>query len=123
VPVTGEYLWDSTLYLKPEAVPLATLLAWAATMAAFIANYAFGRYLLSHRDKMPMQDEAYHKGQNWVRRYGVWLLLFPFIPLLTAFSVIIAFFNPGMVRFFCAVGLGKLAYYLYHLYEAGILSF
>lgn len=117
----SEVVWFSMLHFRQEGMLSATFLAFIASIAAYGVNYLLGKLLTRERENMPMSEETYAKGQRLVKRYVVWTLLFQWIPLLPAFSLIIAFFQPGIWRFFLAVIAGRLIYYLYYLQDAGLL--
>lgn len=117
-----EVVWFSRLLFQPETIWSATFLAMVASVAAYGVNYLLGWLLARQRENMPMENAVYEKGQRLVRRYFIWLLLIPWLPLLPAFSFIMAFFRPGLVRFLAIVLVGRLLYYGYYLQDAGLLT-
>jgi len=64
--------------------PLA-LLVWASagnTLGAAV-NWALGRYLLHFQDRrwFPFRENSLGAAQRWFNRWGVWTLLFAWLPI------------------------------------------
>ena len=62
-----------------------TLWAWATagnTLGAAV-NWAIGRYLLHFQDRrwFPFRVDNLHRAQHWFQRWGVWSLLFAWLPV------------------------------------------
>ncbi|TXS95141.1 DedA family protein [Parahaliea aestuarii] len=64
--------------------------AWALWLWASIGNtlgsavnWALGRYLLAYQDRrwFPFRAERLGASQRWFQRYGVWSLLFAWLPV------------------------------------------
>ncbi|MBF6058869.1 MULTISPECIES: YqaA family protein [Thiomicrorhabdus] len=64
---------------------------WALWMVATlgntlgsVVNYLLGRYLLHFQDKrwFPIKAHQLHKSQNWFQKYGIWSLLFAWLPIV-----------------------------------------
>jgi len=64
--------------------PLA-LLAWASAGNSLGAavNWVLGRYLLHFQDRrwFPFRENSLAAGQRWFNRWGVWTLLFAWLPV------------------------------------------
>ncbi|WP_178863244.1 YqaA family protein [Thiomicrorhabdus cannonii] len=95
LPAGSEVLLGSLLL---EGYEPWALWAWATagnTLGAAV-NYGLGRYLLhfQHRRWFPFKADTLHKSQSWFNKYGVWSLLFSWMPLFGDALTFIA----GMMR-------------------------
>ena len=114
VPAYSEVLFAGLLTAGYD--PLALLL-WASagnTLGAAV-NWALGRYLLHFQDRrwFPFRTDSLGAAQRWFNRWGVWSLLFAWLPIGGDALTFIA----GMMRvrfwlFFLLTGIGKGARYL-----------
>ena len=122
VPAYSEVLFAGLLAAGYD--PLA-LLAWASagnTLGAAV-NWALGRYLLHFQERrwFPFKADALGSAQRWFNRWGVWSLLFAWLPVGGDALTFIA----GMMRvpfwlFFLLTAIGKTARYAILL---GLLQF
>lgn len=79
-----------------------------------VVNYYLGRYLLHYQDRrwFPINPSSLAKGQRWFRRYGLWSLLFAWLPIVGDPLTFVA----GLMRvhfgwFLILVTLGKATRY------------
>ena len=82
VPAYSEVLFAGLLTAGYD--PLALLL-WASagnTLGAAV-NWALGRYLLHFQDRrwFPFRTDSLGAAQRWFNRWGVWSLLFAWLPI------------------------------------------
>ncbi len=113
VPAYSEVLFAGMLAAGYD--PL-TLLAWASagnTLGAAV-NWVLGRYLLHFQDRcwFPFKADSLGAAQRWFNRWGVWSLLFAWLPVGGDALTFIA----GMMRvpfwlFFILTAIGKTARY------------
>ncbi len=68
-------------------MPAAAVWIWLAastgnTLGAWV-NWALGRYLLHYQDRrwFPFKVQKLARAQRWFQQYGVWSLLFAWLPL------------------------------------------
>lgn len=123
---SAAFLSATLLPGSSEAV-LLTLLAqnqWSAfglmvvatvgNVAGSLVNWGLGRYFVQFKDRrwFPLGDALNPRAQAWVARYGVWALLFAWVPVIGDPLTLVA----GMMRvplgaFVLFVTLGKFARY------------
>ncbi|MFE0014058.1 YqaA family protein [Mesorhizobium sp. NPDC059054] len=94
------------------------LLIIAATVgntAGSLVNWAIGRgvEVLHGRRWFPVSRERYEQAVSLFRRYGVWTLLFAWLPIIgDALTVAAGAARVGLWWFVALVGLGKAARYV-----------
>lgn len=96
----------------------ATLVAvaTAGNVLGSLANWALGRFLAHFRDRrwFPVDARAYERAAAWYGRFGLWSLLFSWLPVVGDPLTVVA----GMLRvdwrwFLVLVTLGKAGRYLF----------
>jgi membrane protein YqaA with SNARE-associated domain len=103
--------------------PLA-LWAWATTgnTLGAVVNWAVGRYLLHFQDRrwFPFRANNLHRAQLWFQRWGIWSLLFAWMPVFgDALTFIAGIMRVKFGIFVVLISIGKGARYAILL---GILS-
>jgi membrane protein YqaA with SNARE-associated domain len=108
--------WIAVLHMKGTYNP-ATLIA-VATLGNVLGaciNWLLGRYLVhyQHRRWFPIRPAALARASSYYQRYGLWSLLFSWLPVVGDPLTLVA----GMLRtpfpvFLILVTIGKLARYL-----------
>jgi membrane protein YqaA with SNARE-associated domain len=97
------------------------LVATAGNSLGAVVNWILGRYLsrFESRRWFPFKPETLHRSQAWFQKYGVWSLMFAWLPIGGDALTFIA----GVMRvrfgiFFTLTAIGKGARYavLYLLY-------
>ena len=88
------------------------LWAWATagnTLGA-IVNWLLGRYLLHFQDRrwFPFRGDNLHRAQYWFQRWGVWSLLFAWMPVFgDALTFIAGIMRVKFTIFVVLTGIGK----------------
>ena len=109
IPFSSELALLALLAAGGDPFPL-WVAATAGNTAGSVVNWGIGRYLLHFRDhpRFPVSGEALDRYQHWFNRFGVWSLLFAWLPAGGDVLTFIA----GIMRvrlplFVLLVGLGK----------------
>jgi membrane protein YqaA with SNARE-associated domain len=120
LPFSSEVVLYALIRSDTPALPLILTASFGNTLGATV-NWGLGRYLLQYRDRpwFYFKQEQIDRAQRWFQRYGVWTLLFSWLPLGGDVLTFIA----GVMRvkfwlFVLLVGLGKSFRYLAVLYLA-----
>lgn len=94
---------------------LLIAVATIGNTAGSVVNWAIGcgAELLHGRRWFPVSRERYEQASSLFRRYGVWTLLFAWLPVIgDALTVAAGAARVGLWRFVALVGFGKAARYL-----------
>lgn len=113
VPAASELLFAVLLILGYE--PWA-LWAWASagnTLGAAV-NWALGRWAQHYRDRswFPFKRGSFEHAHDWFAKYGVWCLLFAWLPLLgDAFTFVAGLLRIRLDVFLVLTFVGKATRY------------
>lgn len=115
-----------TLLTQGKSVWMIWLFATAGNSLGALVNWVLGRYLLYFQDHrwFPFKAKQLSGAQRWFQRYGVWSLLFAWLPIGGDALTFIA----GMMRvnfwvFFILTAIGKgLRYWVVILITQGVLQ-
>ncbi|MDX1513206.1 MAG: YqaA family protein [Gammaproteobacteria bacterium] len=82
-------------------------------------NWALGRFLLRYRDRkwFPADSNHLDRAQRWFGKYGVWSLLFAWLPIGgDALTFVAGVMRVRFIVFFCLTATGKGARYAVLIY-------
>jgi membrane protein YqaA with SNARE-associated domain len=88
--------------------------ATVGNTAGSAINWAIGRFLLRFRDRrwFPLNATRYEKTRAWFERFGVWSLLFAWVPVVgDPLTLVAGALRVGFGRFLALVAIGKAARY------------
>jgi membrane protein YqaA with SNARE-associated domain len=120
------FLAATILPLQSEALLVALLAAgghpaWALLAVASlgntlgsVANWALGRFLIRFRDRrwFPVKEAAYERARRAFLRWGLWSLLFAWLPFVgDPLTVVAGALKVRLPVFVLLVGFGKTARY------------
>jgi len=97
------------------------LVATAGNSLGAVFNWILGRFLTHYESRrwFPFKPETLHRSQAWFQRYGVWSLLFAWLPIGgDALTFVAGVMRVRFPLFFVLTAIGKGARYavLYLLY-------
>ena len=98
------------------------LVATAGNSMGAVVNWLLGRFLTRFESRrwFPFKPESLHRSQAWFQKYGVWSLLFAWLPIGgDALTFIAGVMRVSFGLFFILTTIGKGARYavLYLLYS------
>jgi membrane protein YqaA with SNARE-associated domain len=112
--------------LEQGYVPFVVwLVATAGNSLGAAVNWLLGRFLTRFESRrwFPFKPESLHRSQAWFQKYGVWSLLFAWLPIGgDALTFIAGVMRVHFALFFILTAIGKGARYgvLYLLYSGFI---
>lgn len=97
-------------------LPWTTLLAVATVgnVLGAVVNWGLGRFFLRFRDRrwFPVKPDTYARVERWYGRYGVWSLLFAWLPIVgDSLTVVAGALRANLPLFVVLVTAGKLGRY------------
>lgn len=121
LPFSSEVVLYTMIRQGADSMLLLIAASTGNTLGA-VVNWCLGRYLLKYQDRrwFYFKPQQVERMQHWFSRYGVWSLLFSWLPLGGDVLTFIA----GVMRvrfllFVVLVGLGKTFRYWFIIYLAG----
>ncbi|MBJ7537396.1 YqaA family protein [Marinomonas transparens] len=115
------------LYYSNEVVAsIALLWLWASlgNTLGGLTNWFLGAFLIRYEGKkwFPIKPRARHKAQRFFNRYGVWVLLFTWLPVVgDAIALAAGVFRTPLKYFLPLVFIGKAARYALVLWGQNLL--
>ena len=134
----------SSAFLAATIVPFASEIALTGALAAggavhwlvlvatlgnslgAVVNWAVGRFIERFRDRrwFPANREQLERAQAWFRRYGIWSLLFAWLPIVgEPLTVVAGAMRVHIAPFLILVAIGKgLRYVVLALAVEGVIA-
>ena len=134
----------SSAFLAATIVPFASEIALTGALAAggavhwlvlvatlgntlgAVVNWAVGRFIERFRDRrwFPANREQLERAQAWFKRYGVWSLLFAWLPVVgEPLTVVAGAMRVHIAPFLILVAIGKgLRYVVLALAVEGVVT-
>lgn len=94
--------------------PALLAVATVGNVLGSVVNWGLGRFLLHFRDRrwFPVKPESYARMERWFARWGVWSLLFAWLPVVgDPLTVVAGALRVNLALFVVLVTLGKLGRY------------
>ena len=110
------------LVRQGEPVALLIVIASTGNTLGAAVNWYLGRFLLHYQDRrwFYFKKDQVERMQYWFQRYGVWSLLFAWLPLGgDALTFIAGIMKVRFWLFLLLVGIGKSLRYVAVVYLAG----
>ena len=114
LPGSSEALLAALLLQRPQDVVSLFLAATAGNTAGAAVNWVLGRWLahFAGRPWFPVSPLWVGRASDWFRRYGAWLLLFSWVPVVgDPLTVAAGLLRVRFIPFLVLVALGKAARY------------
>ncbi len=102
------------------------LVATSGNTLGAVLNWWLGQYMLHYRERrwFPVKARELERAQRWFQRFGVWSLLFAWLPIGgDALTFIGGIMRVRLSRFLVLVGIGKGVRYLVVILFADALLF
>lgn len=114
LPFPSEVMLAGLLLAGDFPWPVLLAVATAGNVLGSVVNWSLGRFLLHFRDRrwFPVKPESYARMERWFARWGVWLLLLAWLPVVgDPLTVVAGALRVNLALFVLLVGLGKLGRY------------
>jgi membrane protein YqaA with SNARE-associated domain len=118
LPVASELVLAGMSSLEGANIVALLVVASIGNTLGSVVNWVIGRCFLRFRDRrwFPVRPETLERASDWFGRYGVWMLLFAWVPIIGDPLTLVA----GVMRvnfpvFVLLVAIGKTARYAFVL--------
>ena len=116
LPGSSEAVLIALLALGKSDPALLVAVATAGNVLGSIVNWVLGRFFahFSDRSWFPISARAFERATGWYNRFGVWSLLFAWLPVIgDPLTAVAGALRVPFWRFFVLVTLGKAARYIF----------
>jgi membrane protein YqaA with SNARE-associated domain len=113
-PFQSELVLIGLLLSGDLAWPMLLVVATLGNVLGSVANWGIGRFLLHFRDRrwFPVKAQSYARVERWFARWGVWSLLFAWLPVVgDPLTLVAGALRVNLALFVVLVTLGKLGRY------------
>lgn len=125
LPGSSEILLVALIVQHPDAALLFVLVATVGNTAGSVVNYVLGLWLgrpVAERFPKIVSEEWLERSEVWFNHYGMWTLLFAWVPVIgDPLTVVAGVLRTRFVPFVLLVAAGKSARYL--VIAAGVQAF
>lgn len=116
LPGSSEALLATFIATERGAVVWLLLVATAGNVAGSAVNWALGRFLILYRERkwFPVSERGYARAVRWYERFGLWSLLFAWLPVIgDPLTVVAGALRTRFDVFVLLVSIGKAGRYLF----------
>lgn len=120
IPFYSEFAVLGMLAIDKNSELVLAIATLGNTLGAAV-NWVLGRFFLHYRERawFPIGRQQLERAQRWFQRYGVWSLLFAWLPIGgDALTLIAGVMRVRFAIFFLLTALGKGARYAVVIYTA-----
>ncbi len=114
LPLSSEAVLAGLLAVRAGETALLLTVATLANTLGSVVNWGLGRLIERYRGRpwFPVGPERYARAETQFRRYGLWSLLFAWLPVVgDPLTVVAGALRTPLLPFVILVGLGKAARY------------
>ncbi|VVT14593.1 YqaA family protein [Rhizobium sp. EC-SD404] len=125
LPGTSEAVLIYLISTGTTGIPLLVAIATLGNVTGSIINWILGLYVERFGDRkwFPVSPEKLDKAQRWFSRYGVYALLFSWVPLFgDALTLFAGVMRTKLLPFIILVAIGKGARYVVIAYTASAIA-
>jgi membrane protein YqaA with SNARE-associated domain len=116
LPGSSEAALIALLALGRSDPILLVAVATAGNVLGSVINWAIGRFFAHFSDRgwFPVSRAAYERAAGWYNRFGLWSLLFAWLPVIgDPLTLVAGALRVGFWRFLVLVTLGKAGRYAF----------
>jgi membrane protein YqaA with SNARE-associated domain len=113
-PFQSELVLVGLLLVGDFPWPALLAVATVGNVLGSVVNWGLGRFFVHFRDRrwFPVKPESYARMERWFARWGVWSLLFAWVPAVgDPLTVVAGALRVNLALFVLLVGLGKFGRY------------
>lgn len=114
LPAQSEILFTALLASGRHDPLMLGLVATAGNTLGSVVNWVMGRFAAEFRDRrwFPLKGDMFDRACRWYQHYGIWSLLFAWLPFFgDPLTVVAGALRVDLWRFVVLVTIGKAARY------------
>jgi membrane protein YqaA with SNARE-associated domain len=114
LPAQSEVLLGAMYTQGEHAAWILISIATLGNVLGAVLNWFLGRYLLHFQDRkwFPVKEQALNKATAFYQKYGIWTLLFAWLPIVgDPMTLVAGIFRAPFWAFFTLVAIGKALRY------------
>jgi membrane protein YqaA with SNARE-associated domain len=115
LPATSEIALATIVAKGVGAVWLPIAVATAGNTIGAVVNWLLGRFFAGYLDRkwFPLTPKQHERASRWFQRYGVWTLLFAWLPVVgDPLTLVAGLLRVSIWKFLVLVAIGKGARYV-----------
>jgi len=116
LPVSSEVVLMTVAADSVHPVWLLVAVATLGNTLGSVVNWLLGRFFAHFSDRrwFPLSPEGHSRASRWFQKYGIWSLLFAWLPIVgDPVAVVAGVFRVSLAVFIPLVAIGKAARYLF----------
>jgi len=116
LPGSSEAVLLALLAAKTGSLGVLIVVATVGNVLGSVTNWALGRFFMRFQDRswFPIEAKATARASVWYNRYGSWMLLFAWVPVIgDPITLLAGAFRVGFLKFLVLVTLSKGLRYLF----------
>jgi membrane protein YqaA with SNARE-associated domain len=117
LPMSSEVVLGALAAAGTSDRALLLVVATAGNTLGAVVNWGIGRYAATWRGRVPSLDDAkFERASRWFHRWGIWCLLFSWLPVVgDPLTLVAGVLRTPLLPFLLLVLVGKAARYLFVL--------
>ena len=117
LPLSSEVVLGALAASGTSDRALLLAVATAGNTLGAVVNWGIGRYAATWRGRLlPLDDAKFERASRWFNRWGIWCLLFTWLPVVgDPLTLVAGVLRTAFIPFVLLVVVGKAARYLFVL--------
>ena len=124
LPFSSEVILTSMYLSKNFNIFILLIVASTGNISGSLFNWYLGKKILIFKDKkwFPISDDKLKKSEKFFQKYGVWSLLFAWVPIIgDPLTMIAGVLRIKLIVFLIFVSISKISRYIFIIYLAKLI--
>ena len=124
LPFSSEVILTTMYLSKNFNIFILLIVASIGNISGSLFNWYLGKKILIFKDKkwFPVSDDRLKKSEKFFQKYGVWSLLFAWVPIIgDPLTMIAGVLRIKLIVFLIFVSISKISRYVFIIYLAKLI--